>query len=476
MPITETYQSHAEHDPKKIAIQTEAEIIDYQTWYQLVLRTASWLKRKKRMNERLVFSLPNGVPFLQLFAGAAMAGWTAIPFDQRFSLTECSERLSLCKPDLIIAEHPFPGHSNVILLETCLHEIENTPLDPVPHVNDDLPFYIGFTSGSTGSPKAFSRSHQSWIESFHNSSRNFQLSKEDRVVIPGSLFFSHFLYGAMNTLFLGGTIDLLKKFSLTDLEQTIAQQPVTTLYTVPTMTNALSSENRQIDKPVKVISSGANWSKHAKEKLRKKYPSLSLYHFYGTSELSFISVSTPQDDEKKPDSVGLPFHHVEVDIRTSSGKSAKPGEIGKIYVKSPMVFSGYLQEQTDLHSPDENDWMTVHDVGWKDEDGYLYLIGRENSMIVYGGINIYPEEIESVLSSHPHVEEVAVIGVNDDYWGEKAAAVIKGKASVKELKAWCKRQLAHYKTPRIWYFTEQIPHTTSGKIARHLLKQQLKGR
>jgi len=109
-----------------------------------------------------------------------------------------------------------------------------------------------------------------------------------------------------------------------------------------------------------------------------------------------------------------------------------------------------------------------------DEDGYLYITGRENSMIVYGGINIFPEEVEGVLLSHPEVEEAAVIGIRDDYWGEKAAAVIKGKAPVKELKAYCKSRLAPYKVPRMWHYLEQIPHTSGGKIARHLLKEQLK--
>ncbi|MFN2747011.1 AMP-binding protein [Bacillus sp. z60-18] len=474
MPITETYQRHAQQHPEKTAIQTGTESIQYKDWHRLVCRTAAWLNSQKRTNKRIAFMLPNGLPFLQLFAGAAAAGWTAVPFDPRWSRAECIERLLLCKPDLFITERPFPEYEDALALEECLADIRKRPVADEPDIDDEEPFYIGFTSGSTGAPKAFIRSQRSWIESFRISSRDFQLSAEDRAVIPGPLFFSHFLYGAMNTLFLGGTVDLLHKFSTHRLEKTIDSLPVTALYTVPTMTEAMSSENRRIERPLKIISSGANWSQHAKNAFQKAYPNLLLYDFYGTSELSFVSVSAPRDFQVKPASVGRPFQNVDVSIRRNSGDIADTGEVGKIYVKSPMVFSGYLQEQAGFPRPDESGWMTVGDMGWMDDDGYLYISGRENSMIVYGGINIFPEEIEAVLTSHPEVEEAAVVGIADDYWGEKAAAVIKGGASVKELKALCRRRLAPYKIPRSWHVVEELPHTAGGKIARSLVRKQLK--
>jgi len=473
VPITETYQYHANRYPQKTAVQIDEMSVSYLEWHQLVCRTAGWLSAKKTKNKRMAFSLPNGLPFLQLFAGAAMAGWTAVPFDPRWSPSECREKLSLCKAELFISDQPFPALEQTLLLNECLDEI-NHALVLEPRTFDDEPFYIGFTSGSTGAPKAFIRSHRSWIESFRISSRDFQLSAGDSVVIPGSLFFSHFLYGAMTTLYLGGTVYLLKKFSPSRLENAVARNPVTTLFTVPTMTEALRAENRRIDKPVKVISSGANWSRQAKKAIQKAHPHLSLFDFYGTSEMSFVSVSAPEDFHVKPDSVGRPFHNVDVAIRSSSGEAVRTGEVGKIFVKSPMLFSGYLQEAAAASPIDENGWMTVDDMGWMDEDGYLYITGRENSMIVYGGINIFPEEVEGVLLSHPEVEEAAVIGIRDDYWGEKAAAVIKGKAPVKELKTYCKSRLAPYKVPRMWHYLEQIPHTSGGKVARHLLKEQLK--
>jgi long-chain acyl-CoA synthetase len=143
-----------------------------------------------------------------------------------------------------------------------------------------------------------------------------------------------------------------------------------------------------------------------------------------------------------------------------------------------MIFIGYLSanEQV-IHSiQDENGWATVHDMGYLDQEGYLYIAGREKNMVLYGGINIFPEEIEAVLSLHPEVDSVAIIGQPDPYWGEIAVAIVKGTASKMELRRFCKTKLASYKIPRKWHFIEEMPLTTSGKIARARILQLVEER
>lgn len=169
--------------------------------------------------------------------------------------------------------------------------------------------------------------------------------------------------------------------------------------------------------------------------------------------------------ERKPGSVGRPCHNVKIEIRLQDSKLAKPNQTGKIYVKSKMIFSGYLEpDQSTVQA--EHDWLTVHDMGYLDEEGYLYIVGREKNMILYGGINIFPEEIEKVLSLHHEVEEVAVIGVYDPYWGQIVTAVVKGSATKLELQRLCKEKLASFKIPRKWVFVDEMPYTSGGKIAR----------
>ncbi|MCY8202153.1 MULTISPECIES: acyl-CoA synthetase [unclassified Bacillus (in: firmicutes)] len=472
MTITHTYSSTAETSPGRVAIHTESQQITYRDWARLVSQTANWLRSQPSMPKRVAILLPNSVAFLQLFAGAAAAGCTAIPIDTRWSAAECKERLSVSNADLVVTTAFFKhklmdSETPVVLLDNCMANIAEESTAPLPIVDPEHPFYMGFTSGSTGKPKAFTRSHRSWIESFTCTESDFSISSNDTVLIPGTLMSSHFLYGAISTLFLGGTVCLLKKFSPSQTKEWLNREPVSVLYTVPTMTDALTRIEGFPSNPVKVISSGADWPAESKKKLAATWPHLKLYDFYGTSELSFVTYSSPEDSQRKPHSAGRPFHNVQIEIRNAAGERCQPGEIGKIFVKSPMRFSGYVNGST----PDE--WLTVDDMGFVDEDGFLYISGRENGMIVYGGLNIFPEEIERVLLSCPEVENAAVIGIPDEYWGEIAVAVIHGNTDARKLKAWCKQKLASYKIPKKWVFTECLPETSSGKIARSRLRKWL---
>ena len=198
-----------------------------------------------------------------------------------------------------------------------------------------------------------------------------------------------------------------------------------------------------------------------------------MYEFYGASELSFVSFLSDEGNRLKPNSVGQPFHNVDIQIRLENGEVAPNGEIGKIFIRSTMLFSGYLEPRTaTIQSIEDGEgWVTVDDMGYLDENGFLYVIGREKNMILSGGVNLFPEEIEAVLSQHPAVEEVAVVGLEDSYWGQIPVALIKGNAPKKELKRLCRDKLSVYKIPRKWFFVDELPYTTSGKIARRQVQQ-----
>ncbi|MBS4175613.1 AMP-binding protein [Bacillus sp. FJAT-49736] len=471
MLITDTYNAHAKCHPNRIAIRTKEKTINYQEWSQLVSKTSCWLQSQFSERKRIGLLLPNSSSFLQIFSGAAMAGWTAIPLDIKSSLRELEDRINLCKPDLlIISDQRFEclAHTNKNILylselQEAIQEWKEIIMEPI---NAEEPFYMGFTSGSTGKPKAFIRSHLSWVKSFDCNTIDFHMGLNEHVLIPGALIHSHFLYGAISTLFLGGTVHLLDSFSPALVLQILENEPISIMYSVPTMIEAILKEEKRITLPLKIFSSGAKWENVSKARLQTLFPSAILYEFYGASELSFVSVLSQQDFIRKPTSVGRPCHNVEIKVVNENGNIASPNESGKIFVKSEMIFIGYLTENGDANAPMTDEWMTVGDIGHLDEDGFLYIIGRENSMILYGGINIFPEEVESVLSSHPNVEEVAVIGMPDAYWGQLVTAVIKGSCEKSELRKFCKGKLASFKIPRSWYFVDELPHTAGGKVAR----------
>ncbi|AZV88577.1 acyl-CoA synthetase [Bacillus amyloliquefaciens] len=443
--ITSTYSDIAGQTPDKIAIQTETEQITYQTWNRLINQTANWLGSLSVKPENIAILLPNGMPFLQLFAGAAHAGCTAIPLDPRSTAAEFADQLHISNTDVVIADRRLSGRLDgvktpVILWDECKPLIEAEKAEGAFIKNAGLPFYTGFTSGSTGKPKAFTRSHRSWLESFACTKREFGISPKDKVLVPGTMRSSHFLYGAVSTLFIGGTVILQRKFNPAGIKDWLRQADV--LYTVPTMTDALLSAEAFPDKPLKVISSGADWPAWSKQALSDRYPHLLLYDFYGTSELSFVAFLSPEDSVRKPDAAGRPFDNVKIEIRRPGGERCLPGETGKIFVNSPMKFSGYINGA----KPDDSGWMTVDDMGYVDSEGYLYIEGRENGMIVSGGLNVFPEEIERVLNGCPGVRKAAVTGVPDDYWGSIAVAVIDGHANVKDLKKRCRNSWRHIKS------------------------------
>lgn len=478
--ITETYRTHAKLHYHKIAVQTVKKKISYIEWYELISKTANWLNSLEVENKVLGIHLPNGIAFLQFFTGASMAGWTAVPIDLKWKENELFSRITLSNPSIIISTKEIftqhhPQLPNLLMLEDCLLQIDGMSNEFLEQTKGDLPFYIGFTSGTTGNPKAFGRSQKSWVASFECNRYDLQIDSSDHVLIPGSLIHSHFLYGAVSTLYLGGTVFLMEKFSSKEMISCIRSNPISTIYTVPTMIEAIVEET-VVEKPLKVLSSGAKWSKESKQKIRKTFPQLTMYEFYGSSELSFVTVLSNKDGIQKSSSVGQPCYGVELQIRRTNNEMAKVYEPGKIFVRSELFINGYLDKSNRISQPfrDGDGWATVHDIGYMDEDGFLYIVGREESMILYGGINIFPEEIEKIIALHAEVDEVAVVGFPNKYWGQIVAAVVKGRVTSLELKRLCKIHLASYKIPRRWFFLEEIPYTTSGKIARAEILKKLK--
>ncbi|MEH7651327.1 acyl-CoA synthetase [Bacillus safensis] len=476
MRITESYAVHAEMKRDQIAIIDEQESITYQDWYERVQRAAQWLQGTAYQQKRIAFLLSNGASFLQIFAGAACAGWTAVPLDPRWSHEECVEKLLLSEADLAIIEDRFmkrfeQGSMDMPILSLSEWKEKISLLTDSPYNNFDTEkdpvFYMGFTSGSTGSPKAFIRRQQSWIESFRMTTASFGITHQDHVLILGTLLSSHFLYGAISTLYFGGTVTLLEKFVPVKAKKALETGDITVMYTVPTMTETL----QQIDafggdNPLLVMSSGADWSISSKQQLVTNYPHVTFFDFYGTSELSFVSYLSSNDFLQKPSSVGRPFSSIRVEVRRADQSVCEPNETGRIYVKSPMTFSGYLYEEKPLQ-----EWLTVYDMGWLDEDGYLYMSGRENGMIVYGGLNIFPEEIERVLNEQQTVKRSIVVGVPDPYWGEIPIAIVEQVQQLKAVRQAVKEKLAAYKVPKKWLVIDQMIETSGGKIARVSMKR-----
>lgn len=346
-------------------------------------------------------------------------------------------------------------------------------------------FYIGFTSGSTGQPKGFRRHHQSWCESFRVCVDSFGSAANGCVMAPGSLSHSLFLFGALQGIWTGGGMQLQPRFSASQCLASLRQQATPCLVAVPSqLLVMLQLAERRAIAPVESLQllmiSGARWMRQHTPALQALFPNARIVEFYGASESSFIawmdaSAATP------PQVVGRAFSNVQLQIRDAAMQPLQTGEVGTIWLRSPMLFEGYVGDQADATAAlRDGDWLSVRDMGSIDEQGMLTLVGREKRMIVTQGKNLFPEEVEAVLCEHPRVAAASVHGVEDALRGKQVWVALQLRddaapgqqaglqpladtALARTLADWCRSQLEAHKCPRRWFSAAPWPQTASGK-------------
>jgi len=202
-----------------------------------------------------------------------------------------------------------------------------------------------------------------------------------------------------------------------------------------------------------------------------------LYEVYGSTELGIATVLRPEDQLRKPGSCGRPYGGIELRVVGDDGAEAGAGEPGELFVRTALAIDGYhhLTEQM-AELPGDGGWKSVGDIAWLDDEGYLYICDRKTDMVITGGMNVYPAEVEGVLHAHPDVADVAVIGIPDDEWGERVHAVVQPKAGrdvdTAELEAFVAERLARFKRPRSWDVRAELPRTESGKLLKRLLRAE----
>ena len=215
-------------------------------------------------------------------------------------------------------------------------------------------------------------------------------------------------------------------------------------------------------------------SRHIRSRLAKRFPHAGIYDLYGLTEASpGVSILKPDDPPEKITSVGKPMKHVTVKIVNHEGNQVPPGENGEIVCQGPNLMKGYYNDLPATQEVLRDGWLYTGDTGKMDRDGYLYLTGRKKELIVRGGENIYPAEVESVLHQHPGIKEAAVIGVPDEYWGETVKAWVVSKPGVtlteEEVITFCTSRLAHYKRPQSIAFVNRLPKNAAGKVMKTYL-------
>ncbi|MCF6138380.1 AMP-binding protein [Pseudalkalibacillus berkeleyi] len=479
--IFDHIKKQANNHPDSIAITTSDKTWTYGQLNRKVALAAQHIYQKVPIEKgtiALYFSM-NRVDFIIYFLAASSIGWKAVPIDPKVPSAAVKEILSDSETDLLITD--FDHETLIDIWEgeqiTSSDDIDLNDQIQLPQPHPASIFYLGYTSGTSGKPKGFVRTQRSWTESFKNTDAEYQVRPDDEVIITGSLAHSLFLYGAIHALASGATIRLIEQFSAAKVARNVQNTARTFLYVVPTMLESLLNEKaKQWEAVDCIISSGAKWNHSRRAKVEKMFVNANCIEFYGASELSFVSILHHSYAVEKADSVGRPFAGVSLTIRDQHFQEVEPGEIGKLYVKSDMVFKEYWNLPNETEKVIKDGWVTVGDLARIDEDGFVYLVGRANQMIISGGLNIYPEEVERTIQSVRSVEECAVVGLPDTYWGEKVVAFIKWRKGneddVRSLEHSCAKSLAKYKWPKAYITVKDFPYTVSEKIARKKLIDQ----
>jgi acyl-CoA synthetase (AMP-forming)/AMP-acid ligase II len=280
---------------------------------------------------------------------------------------------------------------------------------------------------------------------------------------------------------LGGVVVIMRKFDAHEWVRLVTKHKVTSTFSAPTQLK------RIVSLPDKEIAAGDYSAMHTlianaapvpyalKQEVIDKLGDGFLFEVYGSTELGVDTILPPEDQLRKPGSCGKPYGGIEVKAVDENGNTLPPNEPGELFFRTALAMEGYHATEEQLAEAGEG-WKSVGDVGYLDDEGYVYISDRKKDMIISGGMNIYPAEIEAVLHQHPDVMDCGVFGIPDDEWGEKVHAVVQPKAGVTidmaEIEGFASERLAGYKRPRSWEFREELPRTESGKLLKRLLRDE----
>lgn len=341
---------------------------------------------------------------------------------------------------------------------------------------------ILYTSGTTGYPKGAMLTHKNLFSNARDVGEYLGFTKNDRVVATLPVFHVFALTVVVNApLLKGATILLVPRFSPAEVFEVIKKQNGTVFAGVPTMYNFLyqfpQGKTEDFNSIRLAISGGSSMPVALLHNFENKF-NVKVSEGYGLSEASPVTCFNPLDRNRVPGSIGTNIVNVVNKVVNELGNEVPIGEVGELIVQGPNVMKGYykMPEETDVTI--RNGWLYTGDLARQDENGYFYIVDRKKDMIIVGGYNVYPREVEEVLYAHSEIIEAAVIGVPDPEFGEEVQAfvVLKEEAQVNEeqLKQYCTKKLAKYKVPSTIEFLTELPKNTTGKILRRSLKNQVK--
>jgi acyl-CoA synthetase (AMP-forming)/AMP-acid ligase II len=338
---------------------------------------------------------------------------------------------------------------------------------------------MSYTSGTTGKPKGAYRPNGVSLEGVLGVIQAFDLRDSDVHLLAGPLYHSAPNAFLRLQILLGATTIVLPRFDAVEALRLIDRYRVSTTFMAPTLLQRLCGVPDELAKTfdtssLRTIILGAAPCPHIlKVRAIERFGPV-LWEFYGATETGFVTILRPEDQLRKPGSCGTIAHNQEIRLLNEAGEEVPDGAPGELWVRNTSLAQYFSKPDATARSM-RNSFFSVGDIAYRDSEGYYFICDRKIDMIISGGVNIYPAEIEAALSAHPAIEDVAVIGVPDPHWGESVKAVVSlrpgASVSEEELIAYCAQQLADYKKPRSVDFVNELPRNPAGKLLKRSIRE-----
>jgi long-chain acyl-CoA synthetase len=483
--LTET----AERDGDQVAFKLDDVELNYSMLDEGSARVAALLKSKGlEPGERVGLMLPNVPYFPAVYYGILRAGGVVVPMNVLLKGREVDFYLEDPGAKILFAWGDFAdaaeagaekAGAEAILVKPGEFEkllAEQEPDTDVADRGAEDTAVILYTSGTTGKPKGAELTHANLFRNSAGVSANLgEMGKEDVLLGALPLFHSFGQTCTMNSaVSVGATVTMLPRFDPDKALEIIDRDNVTIFQGVPTMYNAMlhadSCDDADCSSLRLCMSGGAAMPAELMREFEGKFDCIIL-EGYGLSETSPVASFNHPDKERKPGSIGTPIEGVEMQVWDDDGNEVPQGEVGEIVIRGHNIMKGYWnRDEANEEAITDDGWFRTGDIAKMDEDGYFFIVDRKKDLIIRGGYNVYPREIEEVLYEHPAIQEAAVVGVPHDELGEEvgAAVVLKQGESLDadELKSYVKEQVAAYKYPRKVWFVDELPKGPTGKILK----------
>jgi long-chain acyl-CoA synthetase len=480
-------ESAARH-PDRPALKLDDAVLNYATIDEGASRVAGLLKDKGvQPGDRVAVMLPNVPYFGVVYYGVLRAGGVVVPMNVLLKPREVEFYLSDPAAKHLFGWHEFAqsaeegagaaGADTIIVkpgeFEELLAQAPEAPEDAEREPSDTA--VILYTSGTTGTPKGAELTHSNMLDNcLHGGTQLVRVSEQDVILGALPLFHSFGQTCCMNNAVRAGAcMTMILRFEPGKALEIIQRDGVTLFEGVPTMYHAMlhhpERERYDVSSLRTCVSGGSAMPVEVMRGFEKAFGCVVL-EGYGLSETSPVASFNHLDREHKPGSIGTPIHGVEMKVVDEDDNELPPGEVGEIVIRGHNVMKGYWNRPDATAEVMRDGWLHTGDMARVDGDGYFFIVDRKKDMIIRGGYNVYPREIEEVLYEHPAVLEAAVIGMPDQAMGEEVAAAVvlrpDAEASADDIRSFVKERVAAYKYPRHIWFTDELPKGPTGKILK----------